>query len=76
MQVIVDSKKLEVIDIKTLEVCLVGGKAERLEDVARIGTESGWMVIEFTDGRQKVYSPYNVVSIEEIAQMQKKKAVS
>lgn len=76
MQVIFDSEKLEVIDIKVLDLCLVGGKTERLEDVARIGTESGWMVIEFKDGRQKVYSPYNVVSIEEIAHLQKKKAAS
>lgn len=69
---IVNSETLEVIDVKTLNVCLVGGKTDRLVDVARVGTESGWMIIEFTDGRQKIYSPYNVVSIEEVTQVQKK----
>lgn len=73
---IVDSEKLEVIDVTILDVCLITGKTDRLEDVSRVGTESGWIVMEFTDGRQKIYSPYNVVSIEEVPQLQKKKAVS
>lgn len=72
MQVIINSETLEVIDVKTLDVCLVGGETDRLGNVAKVGTESSWMVIEFTDGRQKVYSPYNVVSIEEVPQLQKK----
>jgi hypothetical protein len=70
--VIVNAQTLEIIDVKALEVRLVGGETDRLENVAKVGTESSWMLIEFKDGRQKIYSPYNVVSIEEVARVQRK----
>lgn len=63
----IDSQRLEVLDATTLTVKLANGKTERLNSVARVGNFAGWMVIEFTDGHQKLYSPYNVVSIEENA---------
>ncbi|MDH7578504.1 MAG: hypothetical protein QHH75_11990 [Bacillota bacterium] len=64
----VDPQRLEVLDATTLTVRLANGKTERLNSVARVGNLAGWMVIEFTDGHQKLYSPYNVVSIEEAVQ--------
>lgn len=70
-----DKENLVTADVKGLTVCLVGGKLEHLQDVARIGSESGWMVIEFVDGRQKIYNSTNIISIEEKLQIEKKKAV-
>jgi len=65
VEVFVDSRQLELIDTTTLIVKLANGKTERLTSVIRVGNVGGWMVIEFADGHQKLYSPYNIISVEE-----------
>lgn len=65
---IVDPNKLEAVQRTALAVRLADGSVDYLTQVARLGNVGGWMVVEFVDGRQKLYSPYNVVSIEELSE--------